>query len=270
METSRQPFEPDPDPSDPTTGDIGERLKRRRAFPEPFQPPDTVIFSAGSSWSDKLQPQKLRADVDFAAASKNTEIQHVKLRPSGSLAIPTITIADELLRKINEEWSHAIIIKLPGRPWNIDVLRGRFEHLCDLRGKYDLVDVGPNLFILRELNPLTRETILTKGPWKIAGLFLAIQKWYPDFDPTTYKVTTAITWVRIPHLPAQFYREAILLQIARGIGEPIKADANTFNLERGRFARLCVQVDLTKPLERAIDINQRHYSIIYENLQTLC
>lgn len=157
-----------------------------------------------------------------------------------------------------------------GRPWDVVILRTRLANLWNIHGKFDLVDVGHNLFIIRNLDPTIRESILTKGPWKLAGQFLAIQKWFPEFDPTTFKMTKAITWVRIFNIPPQFYRESILLQIARCLGEPIKADASTFWRERGRYARLCVQVDVSKPVEKGIMINDRRYAVVYENLPSLC
>lgn len=150
-----------------------------------------------------------------------------------------ITINDDLMKFINDEWIDALIIKIPGRNWNVDALRSRIATLWKLRGSVEMLDVGPNLFIVWNLEQAKREEILTIGPWKVAGQFMSIRKWFPEFDPSTY-VDTAITWVRVQNLPPQFYRESILLQIACGLGEPIKTDANIFWKERGRFARICI------------------------------
>lgn len=83
-------------------------------------------------------------------------------------------------------------------------------------------------------------------------------------------MTKAITWVRIFNIPPQFYRESILLQIAQCLGEPIKTDASTYWRERGRYARLCLQVDVSKPIENDIIINDRRYVVVYENIPSLC
>lgn len=154
-----------------------------------------------------------------------------------------------------------------GRPWDMVILQTRLANLWSIRGKFDLVDVGHNLFIIRNLDLVIRESILTNGPWKIARQFLAIQKWFPEFDQASFKMTNAITWVRIFNIPQQFYRESILLQIAHCLGEPIKIDTSTYWRERGIYVRLCVRVNVLKRVENGgIMINDRCYDVVYENI----
>ncbi|MCI41099.1 hypothetical protein A2U01_0062332, partial [Trifolium medium] len=47
-------------------------------------------------------------------------------------------------------------------------------------------------------------------------------------------------------------------------------DKNTLAQERGKYARLCVQVNLTKPLLAMFTIKGRKYNIEYEGLHMLC
>lgn len=47
-------------------------------------------------------------------------------------------------------------------------------------------------------------------------------------------------------------------------------DRNTLNNERGKYARLYVQVDLTKHFITIFSIKGRHYKIEYEGLRLLC
>lgn len=83
-----------------------------------------------------------------------------------------------------------------------------------------------------------REDILTNGPWQIAGNFMALHKWFPSFDPESYRIDRTITWVRIHQLPLHLFKESILLQIARGLEESIMVDVNTIRRNRGKYARL--------------------------------
>lgn len=53
-------------------------------------------------------------------------------------------------------------------------------------------------------------------------------------------------------LPIEFYEHNALLKIGRAIGPILRIDANTTNGVRGRFARLCVQVNLDKSLVKTI------------------
>lgn len=54
------------------------------------------------------------------------------------------------------------------------------------------------------------------------------------------------------------------------IGRPIRANHNTGVAARGRFARLCVEVDLTKPLLTMFKVRKRIRRIEYEGLHLVC
>lgn len=38
------------------------------------------------------------------------------------------------------------------------------------------------------------------------------------------------------------------MSAAKLVGTPVRVDMNTLNAERGKFARICVELDLTKPV----------------------
>jgi hypothetical protein len=50
----------------------------------------------------------------------------------------------------------------------------------------------------------------------------------------------------------------------------MKVDKNTQHQERGKYARLCVEVDLSKPLLEMFSIKGRTYKVGYEGLHLLC
>lgn len=255
METLDGNLNPKPPPLHRSSSDDGDRSKKRRSDSD-FQAssPEPMVFSAGSSWAAKVDPSTEKDFVFLVGGSEESGM--IRLIPSGeNRPLPTLEIDPMLMNTINQEWQDAMIIKLTGCAWNVEMLKLRLDRLWDLKGVYELIDIGNNIFILKDVVARKREEILTMGPWQIAGKFMSIRKWFQDFDPDNYKVDTAITWVRIHRLPPQFYREAILHQIASGLGEPIKADAKTFWGMRGKYARLCIQVDLSKPVERGIIIN---------------
>lgn len=53
-------------------------------------------------------------------------------------------------------------------------------------------------------------------------------------------------------------------------GKAVWVDKNTLSQERGKYVRLCVEVDLTKPLLAMFELNERRYKIEYEGLHLLC
>lgn len=58
--------------------------------------------------------------------------------------------------------------------------------------------------------------------------------------------------------------------IAKGLGKPVRGDLTTLNFERARFARVCVEVNLAKPLKGTVLINGERYFVAYEGLSEIC
>ena len=69
---------------------------------------------------------------------------------------------------------------------------------------------------------------------------------------------------------SNFYHKTTLIGIAKGLGKPIKVDCTTLKVERARFTRICVEVNLNKPLKGTVMINGERYCVSYEGISTIC
>ena len=96
--------------------------------------------------------------------------------------------------------------------------------------------------------------ILSGGPWFVSGHFLSIGGWVPNFKPSTANVSSIAVWVRLPELHVEYYEPLILRDLGNAIGSVLRIDTHSTTETQGRFARLCVQVDLDKPLIRIIKV----------------
>jgi len=111
---------------------------------------------------------------------------------------------------------------------------------------------------------------VTGGPWRLFGSILMVQAWTPEFNPLRDEIVTTPIWVRVSNLPVTFYHQLILMGIAGGLGRPVRVDMTTLNRERGRFARVCVEVDLKEPLKGTVLVNGERYFVSYEGLGHIC
>lgn len=72
------------------------------------------------------------------------------------------------------------------------------------------------------------------------------------------------------YLNLVYYDESFLLVLASTVGKPIKVDRNTLKIERGRFARICVEIDLNQPVVGKVWLNHYWYKVSYEGLHIIC
>lgn len=70
--------------------------------------------------------------------------------------------------------------------------------------------------------------------------------------------------------PTEFYDEEILKKVGNTIGGLLKVDACTSAALRGRYARLCVELPLNKPVKTNVWIASHKQQIIYEGDKLLC
>lgn len=76
----------------------------------------------------------------------------------------------------------------------------------------------------------------------------------------------SVVWVRLPHLPTEFYDAILLKNIGNTIGNLLKVDAFTSSTLRGCYARLCVQIQMDELKLSSIQIGIHRQEIQYERV----
>ncbi|XP_065624743.1 uncharacterized protein LOC136065460 [Quercus suber] len=167
-------------------------------------------------------------------------------------------------------WQKALIIKTFGRRMAFSFLVERVRKMWNPCGGMDCIDLGYDYFLVKFELAEDMDSILMGGPWFIGQHFLAIRQWEPGFKASTATLSSVAVWIRLPELPLEFYEPSAILKIGRAIGPVLRIDSHTANGERGRFARLCVQVNLDKPLVRKLFLGKIEQCVLYEGINSLC
>ena len=82
--------------------------------------------------------------------------------------------------------------------------------------------------------------------------FLTVRAWESNFKPSNVVCNMVAVWVRLLELPIEYYDPRVLREVGSAIGLVLWENLNTASNVRGRFARICIQVDLNKPLSTRI------------------
>ncbi|XP_061352346.1 uncharacterized protein LOC133297248 [Gastrolobium bilobum] len=137
-------------------------------------------------------------------------------------------------------------------------------------GQVFITDVENGYVLVRFSNQKDLDHELTAGPWVILDHYLAIRYWKPDFNPFQAAIARITAWVRLPGFPIEYANTKLIKGIVNWLGKFIKVDAATTSLSRGRFARICVELDLTKPLSAEYKLEGRIKQVEYEGLHLVC
>ncbi|GKU99555.1 hypothetical protein SLEP1_g12387 [Rubroshorea leprosula] len=112
--------------------------------------------------------------------------------------------------------------------------------------------------------------ILSGGPYKLFDHYLAVQPWEPGFNPTRAKAPKTAIWVKLHGVPIVCFYEVICLYLGSKIGKPIKVDPTTLLATQGKFAQVCIEVDLSQQLPSSVDLDLEELPqslILVENLE---
>lgn len=100
--------------------------------------------------------------------------------------------------------------------------------------------------------------------------FLTIRPWEPKFNALEATCDRTTIWSRLPGLPFEFYDKILLAKIGNSLGTLIKIDAHPNDELRGQYAKLCIQVEVTKPLQARIRLGDHVQNIVYEVVNHIC
>lgn len=228
--------------------------------------------SSRASFKDKLVGEIPGA---FAKAFNFAELMDDEAESDDEVSdlregLAAVKLSRETKRQIRGPWAQSLIVKLYGRSVSFNFLQSKLNLLWKPTGRLDCVDLGHDFYSVRFALKEDLESVLEKGPWFIGGQFLSIRPWEPFFKPAEANVSSIAVWIRLQELPLEFYETEVLKQIGEAIGKVLRIDAYTALEARGKYARLCLQVDINKPLINTVLIGRFEQQVVYEGIHKLC
>ncbi|KAI9125728.1 hypothetical protein K1719_003146 [Acacia pycnantha] len=168
-------------------------------------------------------------------------------------------------------WMNSVIIKVMGASFPTYVIRDRINRMWRPKDALKLIPLSNGYYVVSFSNKEDREYAFQEGPWMIEDHYLIVQRWRPNFNPWKADFQCVIAaWVRLPDVPFEFYNVESLRRIGNMIGKMIKVDRSTSVYDKGGFARICVEIDLKKPLLPTYLVFGEERNIIYEGLHQVC
>ncbi|KAH7836912.1 hypothetical protein Vadar_007340 [Vaccinium darrowii] len=190
--------------------------------------------------------------------------------PSNTVSRIKVEFSKEHLKRIRQNHKGCLIVKLLGRNMGFKPLMDRISNLWDLEGLFTPVDLGLGFYLIRFESKSDYIKVYTGGPWIIQDHYLTVRKWRPQFKADMAVAIKTAVWMRFKFLPYEYYDEESLWIIAAKLGKPLKVDINTIDGLRGSYARVCVEIDLSQPLEISVAVGKFDYQIEYEHIHHIC
>ncbi|GLU17737.1 hypothetical protein SLE2022_340930 [Rubroshorea leprosula] len=178
--------------------------------------------------------------------------------------VPKVKIPKAIWQRLCVSRKNAVIVKLLEKSINFHILHAQLLKEWKTEQEYEVIDVGIRYFIVRFATQEDYSRVLTGGPYKFFDHYLIVQSWELSFHPARAKAPKTTVWVKLHGVSLMCFQEAIVLYLASKLGRPIKVDNITLLGTREKFARVCVEVDLSQQLPSTLDLDLKELPPNYD------
>ncbi|XP_057730252.1 uncharacterized protein LOC130945560 [Arachis stenosperma] len=218
---------------------------------------------------DEIVPETEKIDEGMEESNRENSKSEITVENMGQ-GLYNIVINEEAKKELWKPWWRSLIVKIMGRKVGYVTMKRRIENMWGRLGELDVIDLGNDYYLVKFYAQEDLDAALVDGPWKIYDHYLTVRLWEPNFNLFTTTIDKITAWIRLPGLPIELYNEKILRKIGDLIERTCKIDYNTSHLCRGKFVRLCVEIDLTKPLLGRYMVNENVYQVEYDGIHQIC
>ncbi|KAK3185201.1 hypothetical protein Dsin_032487 [Dipteronia sinensis] len=273
--SAQQSFSAGVNPISTNSFEISGSAKRPRAESTPLGRGDVAVEipskdGLGSFKSKLLQMSNPSSWSGLGSATEKLQFDQQDIQISEGPSGLRMCFSSKLKAQLQKPWANALILKNMGRFHTLNYMISKLTQKWKLIGQWQLTDLGEGYFVARFQMKDDLEHVLTSGPWVIANQYLAVQRWQPNFVPGEDLVQSMPIWVRLSKLPLEWLDSELLWNIGGMLGIMCKVDPLTVNQARGRFARICVEIDISKPLVGTLYVEKRSVKVEYESLGRIC
>ncbi|KAL0304696.1 UNVERIFIED_CONTAM: hypothetical protein Sangu_3068800 [Sesamum angustifolium] len=191
--------------------------------------------------------------VKFAASFNNST------RRTLSYVSPSIQNGEVVLRPSTD------VVREGSRRWDctaIGYFLGRkpyYHHLNDYIRKVwpvvkEVTATSNGFYFFQFKMEIAMEKVIEGGPWLFQGQPIVLQRWEPGMVLRKHKHTQVPVWIRLRHLPVEFWTNDGLSTVASGVGRPLYQDSITRACTRLDSACVCVMLDILSTLPKHLII----------------
>ncbi|XP_058776403.1 uncharacterized protein LOC131650721 [Vicia villosa] len=167
------------------------------------------------------------------------------------VSIDTQDIASEL-----QYWENSLVMYVIGEDLSMNAVRKFMLNMWNFISLPELYYNNEGYFIIRFNSKSDRDMVLVRGLYTIHRKPMFLHEWKADFKMLDDMIRTLPLWVMFPQLPLMFWGEKSIGKISSALGKPLMTDECTAKKLRVSYARVLIEIDVTKELPQYINIRE--------------
>ncbi|KAL5776325.1 hypothetical protein ACOSP7_009251 [Xanthoceras sorbifolium] len=189
---------------------------------------------------------------------------------------PVLDIAEDVQADGIRSVEQCLVGKiLSRRKVNREAFRGTIEQIWGTVGQMDIEMVGDNVFVFHFQSLEDKAMVWARGPWHFDKNLIVLEKPVGPGAISELKFKYSEFWIHIYNIPLACMNCKVARLIAEEVGTIVNFPIDSKDLW-GKFLRIKVRIDITKPLKRGIRLRLANFDtmitalIKYERLPDFC
>lgn len=188
---------------------------------------------------------------------------------------PVGQLMKEEMEEEEKKWKSALVIYVFGNGPGFNAMKRFINQQWSHVPKPELYYHEEGYYVAKFLTIEDAKEVMYAGPYTIANRPMILKHWSVDFDFKAEFPNEIPLWVKFPNLPMSCWGIKSLSRIASVLGKPLFADECTTNQSRISFARILIEVNVSKPLPNEIELmdptgNRFIQDVTYDWKPTYC
>lgn len=209
--------------------------------------------------------------------SKEIAKRVASLRLTSSVMEDPILISEDLSSLGQKRLDSCLVAKVfSAKTVNRETFRSQMPRILQSKKAMKIEVIGENIFILDFESMVNRRYALKEGPWNFFK-DLVIFKVPNGFQQAAEIVFDELPiWVQFHNLPLAYMHATILKNVGSRLGKVLEIEGSEDGSCAGKYARIQVMLDISKPLRQGIWVKQENLSeeiciiLLYERLPQFC
>ena len=202
-------------------------------------------------------PSRSWANVASGSSAPLPAVKKMTLKfvPPGEMeGQPRVTTAAEIAVEGAKRWASTLLGCFVGGALPFSAMNSIARKIWSFDGLLDVLTLEKGFYLFRFASDDGLSKVVERGPWLFAGRFLVLQRWHPGLPVFKANLHRIPVWAKFHNVPIELWSEEGLSHIASAVGIPLYADAATEACSRVSFARICVEVDASRPLVEEFEV----------------
>lgn len=231
--------------------------------------PNQLSFAAVVSSKNPSAPEAFSTSKSLLP-----EIAIANRPPSSVNGEPAFLISPVELSKANASFATTLVAKFSGGRPPLANIRRQVNTTwgLDKPATVGLLDARHVMIHLQSSSDLVKAW--TRGNHLIDNPLFRLFRWTPAFNQK-WESYFAPVWIRLPYLPLPYFHAPILKGVVNSFARFLRTDERTLTPEHPMYARVCVEIDLSKPLPPRVWVgtskeNGFWQKVVYEGNVAYC